>query len=400
MEDGPRPAPVPTAASQPTVPFTVHEFVHGPLTEDERPTLCRPLKKADTHRDPPRARAAHLTRMSKQTCCLGLFSPCPLPAEGPALHRASILKNTVAGAHPQGLALNARGPLTVTPPTLSLDNRFCSSVTPKADMAKSSRREESSSRVAFNSGKADIVIINDPFIDLNYMVYKFQYDSTQAKVKGTVKAENGKLSSMESPSPSSRSEIPPTSNGVMLVLSMWWSPPQCLLQHQLLGPPAKAIHDNFGIVEGLMATVHAVTATQKTAVDKVIPELNKKLTDMAFHVPTPNVSVVDLTCRLEKAAKYDDIKKGILGYSEDQVVACDFNSDTPSSTSDVGAGIALNDHFVKLVSWYDYEYGYSKSGVPYAPHGLQGSAVKRQMRGSRKTRWLRPQQRPSSRNKP
>ncbi|KAH0502889.1 Glyceraldehyde-3-phosphate dehydrogenase [Microtus ochrogaster] len=150
-----------------------------------------------------------------------------------------------------------------------------------------------------------------------------------------------------------------------------------------LAPLAKVIHDNFGIVEGLMTTVHAITATQKTvdgwplweaAVGKVIPELNGKLTGMAFRVPTPNVSVVDLTCRLEKAAMYDDIKKvvkqasegplkGILGYTEDQVVSCDFNSDSHSSTFDAGAGIALNDNFVKLISWYDNEFGYSNRVV-------------------------------------
>ncbi|KAB1280684.1 Glyceraldehyde-3-phosphate dehydrogenase [Camelus dromedarius] len=146
-----------------------------------------------------------------------------------------------------------------------------------------------------------------------------------------------------------------------------------------LAPLAKVIHDHFGIVEGLMTTVHAFTATQKTAVGKVIPELNGKLTGMAFRVPTPNVSVVDLTCRLEKPAKYDDIKKvvkqtlegplkGILGYTEDQVVSCDFNSDTHSSTFDAGAGIALNDHFVKLISRYDNKFGYSNRVVDLMVH--------------------------------
>jgi len=166
-----------------------------------------------------------------------------------------------------------------------------------------------------------------------------------------------------------------------------------------LAPLAKVINDNFTIVEGLMTTVHAYTATQKTvdgpsnkdwrggrtaanniipsstgaakAVGKVIPALNGKLTGMAFRVPVPNVSVVDLTCRLEKAASYDQIKavvkaasesgplKGILAYTEDQVVSSDFNTSNYSSIFDAGAGISLNDHFVKLVSWYDNEYGYS-----------------------------------------
>jgi glyceraldehyde 3-phosphate dehydrogenase len=165
-----------------------------------------------------------------------------------------------------------------------------------------------------------------------------------------------------------------------------------------LAPVVKVLNDNFGIVEGLMTTVHATTATQKTvdgpskkdwrggraaagniipsstgaakAVGKVIPELNGKLTGMAFRVPTLNVSVVDLTVRLEKAASYDEIKKamkaasegplkGILGYTEEAVVSSDFNGDSRTSIFDAEAGIALNGNFVKVVSWYDNEWGYS-----------------------------------------
>jgi len=170
-----------------------------------------------------------------------------------------------------------------------------------------------------------------------------------------------------------------------------------------LAPLAKVIHDNFTIVEGLMTTVHATTATQKTvdgpsmkdwrggrgagqniipsstgaakAVGKVIPELNGKLTGMAFRVPTPDVSVVDLTVRLGKEASYDQIKaavkaaadsdqwKGILGYTEDEVVSQDFVGDTRSSIFDAKAGIQLSPTFVKLISWYDNEYGYSNRVV-------------------------------------
>jgi glyceraldehyde 3-phosphate dehydrogenase len=174
----------------------------------------------------------------------------------------------------------------------------------------------------------------------------------------------------------------------------------------MLSPLAKVIHDYFGIVEGLMTSVYAITATQKTvdegwslwklwhddcgaaqniipvstgaakAVGKVITELNRNVTGMAFHVPKTYVSIVDLTCCLEKPTEYDDIKKvvkqasegllkGILGYTEDQVVSCNFNSNSHSSTFDAGAGVAHSDNFVKLISWYDNEQG-------GGPHGLQG----------------------------
>ena len=171
-----------------------------------------------------------------------------------------------------------------------------------------------------------------------------------------------------------------------------------------LAPVAKVIHDNWGIAEGLMTTVHAATINQLTvdgpskggkdwragratgvniipastgaakAVGKVIPDLNGKLTGMAFRVPTVNVSVVDLTVKLSKSATYEDIcakikeasegpMSGILGYSDEEVVSADFISDSHSSIFDSGAGIMLNDKFAKLISWYDNEWGYSNRMV-------------------------------------
>ena len=172
-----------------------------------------------------------------------------------------------------------------------------------------------------------------------------------------------------------------------------------------LAPIAKVLNDKFGIIEGLMTTVHAVTATQKTvdgpsvkdwrggrgayqniipsstgaakAVGLVLPELKGKLTGMSLRVPTPDVSVVDLTVRLDKGASYEDIKaamkeasegelKGILGYTEDDVVSTDFTGDTRTSIFDAKAGISLNDNFVKVVSWYDNEWGYSNKIIDLA----------------------------------
>jgi len=174
-----------------------------------------------------------------------------------------------------------------------------------------------------------------------------------------------------------------------------------------LAPLVKVVDLAFGIEEGLMTTVHSITATQlcvdgaskkrrregrgcgqniipsstgaAAAVGKVWPNVNKKLTGMAFRVPTPNVSVIDLTVRLKKAASYEDIcaeikkasegpLKGILGYEEEELVSSDFISDTRSSIFDVKAGISLNEHFVKLISWYDNEWGYSNRVVDLLIH--------------------------------
>ncbi|CAL8292787.1 unnamed protein product [Merluccius merluccius] len=303
-------------------------------------------------------------------------------------------------------------------------------------------------RAAALGGKVDVVAINDPFITLEYMAYMFQYDSTHGPWKhSVVKVEGGQLVIGNMRITVSHERAPesigwgaqgvdyvvestgvfttiekasahlkggakrvvisaPSADAPMFVMGVnndsyntsmkVVSNASCTTN--CLAPLAKVINDNFTIVEGLMSTVHATTATQKTvdgpsgkqwrdgrgagqniipastgaakAVGKVIPELNGKLTGMAFRVPTPNVSVVDLTVRLKKSATYDEIKKvikaasegpmkGILGYTEDQVVSTDFNGDTRSSIFDAGAGIALNENFVKLVSWYDNEFGYS-----------------------------------------
>ncbi|XP_075815172.1 glyceraldehyde-3-phosphate dehydrogenase-like [Microtus pennsylvanicus] len=239
-------------------------------------------------------------------------------------------------------------------------------------------------RAAFTSGKVDVVAINDPFIDLNNMVYMCLHHHKEGwgLLEGWGQEGHHLRPFCRCPHVCDGCEPNKYDNSLKIV-----SNASCTTN--CLAPLAKVIHDNFGIVEGLMTTVHAITANQKTvdgpsgklwrdgrgaaqniipastgaakAVGKVIPELKGKFTGMAFRVPTPNVSVVDLTCRLEKAAKYDDIKKvvkqasegplkDILGYTEDQVVSCALNSDSHSSTFDAGAGIALNDNFVKLIS--------------------------------------------------
>jgi len=302
-------------------------------------------------------------------------------------------------------------------------------------------------RAALAKG-AKVVAVNDPFIDLDYMVYMFKYDSTHGQYKGSVSIANGKLvidgqeiavfmerDPAAIPWASVGAEYVVESTGVftttekasahhqggakkvvisapsadapMFVMGVnesSYSPDMKVVSNascttNCLAPIAKVIHDNYTIVEGLMTTVHALTATQKTvdgpsgkdwrggrgagqniipsstgaakAVGKVIPELNGKLTGMAFRVPTPDVSVVDLTVRLGKDATYQEIcdklkeaslegpLKGILGYTEDLVVSTDFLGDDRSSIFDAKAGIQLSPTFVKLVSWYDNEFGYS-----------------------------------------
>lgn len=304
--------------------------------------------------------------------------------------------------------------------------------------------------------EADVVAVNDPFIDPDYMAYMFKYDSTHGRFKGEVGTEgsclvvNGKkIAVYQEKDPK---EIPwskagadyvvestgvfttcekaskhleggakkviisaPSADAPMFVCGVnleLYNPSLQIVSNascttNCLAPLAKVINDNFGIVEGLMTTVHATTATQKTvdgpsgklwrdgrgasqniipattgaakAVGKVIPALEGKLTGMAFRVPVANVSVVDLTVRLEKKATYDEIKKkiqeaangplkGILGYTEEEVVSSDFMTSSFSSVFDAKAGIPLNNQFVKLISWYDNEYGYSHRVIDLIKH--------------------------------
>jgi len=306
-------------------------------------------------------------------------------------------------------------------------------------------------RVAVASENVEVVGIND-LIDVDYMAYMLKYDSTHGRFKGTVEVKDGSLivngkkirvTAEKNPADLKWGEIgaeyvvestglflskdkaqghidagakkvilsaPSKDDTPMFVMGVnhtsykndmtFVSNASCTTN--CLAPIAKVLNDNFGIVDGLMTTVHATTATQKTvdgpsskdwrggrgagqniipsstgaakAVGKVIPALNGKLTGMAFRVPTPNVSVVDLTVNLAKPATYKEIcavmklasettMKGVLGYTEDAVVSNDFLGETRTSVFDANAGIALTDTFVKVVSWYDNEMGYSTKVV-------------------------------------
>uniref|UniRef100_A0AAX7TRK9 Glyceraldehyde-3-phosphate dehydrogenase n=1 Tax=Astatotilapia calliptera TaxID=8154 RepID=A0AAX7TRK9_ASTCA len=254
-------------------------------------------------------------------------------------------------------------------------------------------------RAGFHSKKVEIVAINDPFIDLEYMVYMFQYDSTHGRYKGEVKVEGDKLvidghkiTVFHERDPANikwgeaGAEYVVESTGVFTTIEKASSHLKGGAKRVIISAPSadapmfvmgvnhekydKSLNVLWRDGRGASQNIIPASTGAAKAVGKVIPELNGKLTGMAFRVPTPNVSVVDLTVRLEKPAKYDDIKKvvkaaadgpmkGILGYTEHQVVSTDFNGDCHSSIFDAGAGIALNDHFVKLVTWYDNEFGYS-----------------------------------------
>ena len=311
-------------------------------------------------------------------------------------------------------------------------------------------------RAAINRDDIQVVGIND-LISVDYMAYMLRYDTIHGQFQGSIEVKDGNLvvngqairvTAEKDPANLKWNEVgaeyvvestglfltkelahkhieagakrvvmsapskDDTPMYVMGVNNCKYTADQAIVSNascttNCLAPLAKVINDNFGIVEGLMTTVHSTTATQKTvdgpsvkdwrggraaagniipsstgaakAVGKVIPALNGKLTGMAFRVPTLDVSVVDLTCRLEKPASYEAIKaavkaasegelKGILGYTEDDVVSSDFYGDARTSIFDAKAGIALNDNFVKLVSWYDNEWGYSNKVVELICH--------------------------------
>ena len=303
----------------------------------------------------------------------------------------------------------------------------------------------------------NIVAVNDPFIPTDYMEYMFKYDTTHGEYTGTVERVDERTLSIDGKTITVFGEMDPSnikwgdagadyvveSTGVftttekaskhfaggakkVVISAPSADAPMFVMgvnneayensmdvvsnascTTNCLAPLAKIVNDEFGLVEGLMTTVHAVTATQQTvdgpsqkdwrggraacyniipsstgaakAVGKVIPSLNGRLTGMAFRVPVVNVSVVDLTARLEKSASYNNIcaalkeasegkMKGILGYQNKDIVSSDFISSPFSSVFDEKAGIALTDNFVKLVSWYDNEAGYSNRVLDLIKH--------------------------------
>ena len=312
-------------------------------------------------------------------------------------------------------------------------------------------------RAAVLNPEIQVVGINDPFIDPDYMVYMLKYDTVHGRFDADISLVDGKLhvndevtsiyacmdpatipwsecgadyvvestgvfTTVEKASAHFKGGAKqvvisaPSADAPMFVMGVnqdTYTSDMKVVSNascttNCLAPLAKVINDNFGLVEGLMTTVHSITATQKTvdgpskkdwrggraaahniipsstgaakAVGKVIPSLNGKLTGMSLRVPTPDVSVVDLTCRIEKGATYEEIKaamkaaseseqfKGIIGYTEDKVVSSDFYTDPRTCIFDADAGISLNEHFVKLVAWYDNEWGYSNKLLNLVEH--------------------------------
>ena len=311
-------------------------------------------------------------------------------------------------------------------------------------------------QAALENDEVEVVAVNDPFIAADYMAYMVKYDSMHGRFKGEIKSEEGKLivngKTVNVYNEMDPNNIPWGENGVEYVLECSgvftttekaqahlnagakkvvisapskdapmfvmgvnedkYDPSMNIVSNascttNCLAPLAKVINDNFGIKEGLMTTVHSITATQKTvdgaskkdwrggraaggniipsstgaakAVGKVIPELSGKLTGMAFRVPTMDVSVVDFTCNLERPTTYEEIcavvkkasegsMKGIVEYVDEDVVSSDFLTDSHTSIFDAKAGIMLTDTFVKLVAWYDNEWGYANKLVDLAAH--------------------------------
>ena len=312
-------------------------------------------------------------------------------------------------------------------------------------------------RVCAENPEMEVVGINDPFIHADYMAYMTKFDTVHGTFKGEVSAHDDKLVVngheiqvyqqmnacdvpwrecgaeyiVESSGVNTTTEkasahfvggakkviiTAPSSDAKMFVMGVnsdeytkdmnVVSNASCTTN--CLAPLAKVIEENFGIIEGLMTTVHSITATQTTvdahsqkdwrggraaahnlipsstgaakAVGKVIPELNGKLTGLSIRVPTPDVSIVDLTCRIENAATYEEVKqamkedsesdrwKGIIGYTDQAVVSSDFYSDPHTCIFDATAGISLNPNFVKLIAWYDNEWGYSNKVVDLIAH--------------------------------
>lgn len=311
-------------------------------------------------------------------------------------------------------------------------------------------------RASLKYDNLKVVAINDPFIDVSYMAYMLKFDSVHGRFSGDISIGDNKLiingqeiivynkmdpneiswdkagveyvvessgvfTTMEKAGVHLKNGAKkvvisaPSKDAPMFVVGVNLdkydksmnivSNASCTTN--CLAPLAKVVHDNFGIVEGLMTTVHATTATQKTvdgpskkdwrggraasgniipsstgaakAVGKVIPDLNGKLTGMSFRVPTLDVSVVDLTCRIQKSASYEEIKdcmkkasqgelKNILAYTEEDVVSSDFVGELCTSVFDAKAGIALNDNFIKLIAWYDNEWGYSNKVLDLIVH--------------------------------